>query len=106
MPLFVQEGRTARSERSFDLEEKRMRPLSPLLARRRTLGLLALAGTAALAPLAPALAGGLPMLRDTNYVSPGYERTYTVTFEGGEPALVAARGDGDIDIEVRDEYGN
>ncbi|RMH17795.1 MAG: hypothetical protein D6698_07905 [Gammaproteobacteria bacterium] len=46
--------------------------------------------------------------RATSRVYGGYTDTWTITFEGGEPAIVAIRGDGDTDLDfyVYDENGN
>lgn len=43
---------------------------------------------------------------DTNVVNEGMQRVYHISFRGGERAVIAAKGDGDIDMEVRDARGN
>ena len=59
-----------------------------------------------LAPLAPAHAGSSTPIRHADTVYGGSVDRYTHVFRAGEEAVVAARGTGDIDLQILDEYGN
>jgi hypothetical protein len=67
------------------------------------IGLLTVLTLAPLAAHAGAVGG---RKTDVDQVPVNSTVRYTLSFRGGEPAVVVAKGDGDIDIEVRDENGN
>jgi hypothetical protein len=85
-----------------------MNTLTQNSTRKRlvALGSALLLGISLLAlPAAPAHAGAAPPVSHWDVVVKGYSNDYRVSLRGGEYTVVRADGNGDIDIEVLDDFG-